>query len=265
MRSGWRQRGMPLAALLAALLVLTASACGGRDRTTVTVFAAASLTEAFTDLAAAFEAQHEDLTIALNFAGSSTLRAQIESGARADLFASADLRQQAPLAEAGWLRGETVVFARSAMVIVTPADNPAQLTSAADLARPGITLVLAGEEVPAGRYAREALRALAATYGADYPPAVLGNLVSNETNVRAVLTKVELGEADAGVVYRTDAAISGDAVHVILFPEGAAPLAEYTISRLRDGPQPEGADAFLAFLQSAPGAAILDRHGFTPA
>lgn len=256
-------------ALLLLPLVLTGA--GGRPAgpgQDLTVFAAASLTDAFAELGREFEAAHPDTRVRFNFAGSQQLVLQLEQGARADLFASADRRWMERAESLGLLAGPPRILARNTLVVVLPRSNPATVTGIADLARPGLKLVLAADAVPAGRYARAALRALEGRPG--YPPdfgeRVLRNVVSEEENVRSVVAKVELGEADAGVVYRSD--VSGGRsreVAVLPFPPDIGPVASYPIARLRAGISPAVAEAFLDLVLGPRGQAVLARHGFAPA
>ena len=251
-------------------LLLLAVACGEDDDQSnalegnLTVFAAASLTDAFSEIGEAFEADHASASVEFNFASSSALRTQIEEGAPADVFASADLDQMQLATDAGLIKGEAQLFTRNRPVIVVPADNPASVATHEDLATKGLRLVLAGEDVPIGRYAREIIANVdAASPG--YRDAVLGNVVSNEANTRALLAKVELGEADAGVVYATDAAASGDAVATVAIPPEFNALAEYPIAVLSDSHEPALAAVFVSFILSAEGQAVLAAHGFEPA
>lgn len=226
------------------------------------VFAASSLTESFEEVAAAFEAEHEDVEVILNFAGSSTLSTQIVQGAPADIFASADEAQMQIVADAGLLAGETQTFAQNRLVVITPEGSPVETLS--DLSRAGILLVLAGPNVPAGQYALEVLGRLNEVYGADFSERVLANLVSEETNVRQVAAKVQLGEADAALVYATDAAVLRG-ITIIEIPEAYNVTARYPIAVLADSREPELARTFVEFTQSARGQEILAERGFTPA
>lgn len=225
----------------------------------LTVFAASSLTEAFEDLAALFETRHPGVDVALYLAGSSTLSTQIVQGAPADLFASADRTQLEVVDAAGMIAGEPTDFARNRLVVITPTESP--VATLADLATEGVLLVLAGPEVPVGRYARQALTALDARFGAGFAERVLANLVSEETNVRQAAAKVELGEADAAIVYATDAALLSG-IRTLELPEEADVSARYGIAVLRDGRQPELARAFVELVLSTEGRRILERRGF---
>lgn len=228
----------------------------------ITVFAAASLSDAFAELGAAMENEGDATSIEFSFASSSALRVQIEEGAPADVFASADLVQMELAVDAGIVEAPAV-FARNELVIVVPDGNPAGTESVEDLADAGLRVVLANEDVPIGRYAREVVGSLAGGLGTGFEEAVLANVVSNESDARAVLAKVELGEADAGIVYITDALVAGEAVEVIEIPDGVNVAAEYPIGVVSDADNPGGASGFIDFVLSDDGQAILREHGFT--
>src|SRR5215210_4689816 len=175
----------------------------------LTVFAAASLTDAFEQIETDLEAAHPELQITYNFGGSQALVTQLAEGAEADVFASANNTQMTAATDNGSISGDSVTFVHNRLAIVTPADNPAGITSPADLGEEGRKIVLAQAEVPVGRYARESVCTMAqdpAGFGEDFVARVAGNVVSEEEDVRDVLAKVALGEADAGIVYVSDAA-----------------------------------------------------------
>jgi molybdate transport system substrate-binding protein len=250
---------------LAAILVL--SACGGVPATPgarVSVFAASSLTDVFRQIGAEYTRTHPGVAVEFNFQSSSALVAQLEQGAPGDVYASADAANMQRAVDRGLIEGAPVTFARNRPVIVVPADNRARISSVADLAQPGVKLVLAGPDVPIGAYARQVLDHLAAdpAYGPAYRNAVLDNLVSNEANVRAVLTKVELGEADAGIVYQTDAAVSGRKVRTIALPEAANVVASYPIAAVHASANRAAAEAFIAFVTGPKGQRLLAAAGF---
>jgi len=225
------------------------------------VYAASSLTEAFQQEASAFDSAHPGVHVLLNFAGSSTLSTQITQGAPADVFASANLAQMKVVADAGLLDGDPVDFAGNALVVVAAAGTT--LSSPEDLAAKGVSVVLAGPSVPVGAYSRKALAKLDAVYGPDFSERVMANVVSEELNVREVAAKVELGEADAAIVYSTDAAVL-HGVKVIAIPAKENVAAVYQIAPLRSSGQLALARAFVAFIQSKQGQDILAQHGFTP-
>ena len=234
----------------------------------LTIFAAASLTNTFSAIGDELMAAHPGLDITVNFAGSSTLVTQLAEGAGADVLVTADATQMERAIAAGVIAGAPQVVAHNRLVIVVPADNPAGIAALADLGRPGIALVLAGAEVPAGRYARQLVCAAAADPAiapADFPAQVAANVVSEEENVRAALAKVALGEADAGIVYATDAASLDPAtVLVIEVPAAISPLAAYPAAPVAGG-DPGLAAAFIAWLLGPAGLAALASGAFLPA
>jgi len=239
---------------------------GAAQTRELTVFAAASLTDAFEEIGNAFEAANPGVKVNFNFAGSQILRTQLEQGAAADIYASADHKNMDALIE------ENLVIANSyqdytsnGLVVVLPPGNPAKLESLKDLANPDIKLVLADESVPAGKYARQILSNMSQNpeYGKYFEADVLANVVSNETDVRQVVTKVELGEADAGIVY-VSAAVAAPELITIPIPVQFNVIAKYPIAILANSPSPGLAETFIAYLVSPAGQAILDKWGFIP-
>ena len=241
------------------------TAAAASDRVELTVFAAASLRDAFGAVKSSYEASHPEVAVTFSFDGSGTLRTQLEQGARADLFASADEVNPGKLVDAGLAAGEPVPFAGNRLALVVPAGNPAGIISPFDLARPGVRLVGAGATVPITEYAAQMVGTLAGLPGAprDFAAAVEANVVSREDNVRAVLAKVELGEGDAAIVYATDATAAGDAVELIPLPDEVNVPVTYAAVVLRDAPHQQAAARFLAWLAGAEGQAVLARFGFT--
>ena len=234
---------------------------------TLTVFAAASLTGAFGDLGKDFEAANPGVTVVFNFAGSQALRTQIEQGASADLFASADHKNMDTMVSENLIAGGKYQdFANNRLVVILPPKNLANIQTLQDLARPGIKLDLADASVPAGNYARQALTNLSkdSTYGSDYSTKVLANVVSNETDVKQVVSKVDLGEADAGIVYVTDARAASD-LKTIAIPDSFNVIAKYPIAVLAKSPNADLAGAFIAYVLSADGQAVLQKWSFAPA
>lgn len=230
--------------LALALVAASLSACGGGSSPhTITVFAAASLTDAFTAEASAYEKQ-SSVHVRFSFAGSQDLVAQLNQGAPADVVATADM---ASLDKVTAKLSPAAVFARNRLVVVTAPGNPKHVTTPADLAKPGIVVVLAAPTVPAGKYAAAALQSAHVTV---HPKSL-------EDNVRGVLTKVELGEADAGIVYVTDAKSAGSKVATVDLP--TSPIATYPAAALDSAGQ-----GFVDFLTSGAGQAILARFGFLP-
>jgi molybdate transport system substrate-binding protein len=255
-------------ALAAILVDAERSPAFAQQPTQVTVFAAASLKDAFAAAAEVLGQRRPALAVHFNFAGSQQLAFQLEQGARADVFASADQRWMQAVRDSGLIAGTPSVFARNRLVVITPAANPGRVDRLQDLRRHGLKLVLAAEAVPAGKYSREALGRLAGApgFGADYPPQVLRNVVSQEENVKAVVTKVQLGEADAGMVYVSDVTPTvRRAVRVIEIPDQYNVVATYPIAVLRSAAEPAAAQAFLRFVLSPDGQALLARHGLLPA
>lgn len=258
--------GLRLLAVLCCLLTAACGAQGGADRTAqavtptagvsgeVTVFAAASLTDAFEAIGAEFVRTNPATDITFSFASSSTLSTQITQGAPADVFASANDTQMAVVADEGLVAGEPVEFAGNILEVVVEEGNPLDIRGLADLTRDDVTVVLAAEEVPAGQYAREALDAL----DLDVRPASL------ETDVRAALSRVALGEADAGVVYTSDVATAGDGVEGVAIPADENVPATYPIATLDGADSPAAAQAFVDFVTSEGGQRVLREHGFQP-
>lgn len=236
---------------------------GGGD---LTVFAAASLTDAYETIKTDLEASHEGLIITYNFAGSQALVTQMTEGAEADVFASANDTQMEAAVEADLIAGDPVTFVRNRLAIVTPADNPAGIAAPEDLGKAGVRLVLAQAEVPVGRYARDSICLMGqetADFGDDFVERVAANLVSEEEDVRNVLAKVQLGEADAGIVYVSDAKVGGDDVNLIEIPVGLNVIATYPIATVNGSDEARG-DAFIAYLLSDEGQATLEEFGFEP-
>jgi len=233
----------------------------GPVTSTMIVSAASSLTEAFEELAAEFERLHPGVRVELNLGGSSTLATQVLNGAPVDVLASADSLQMARVEGAGLVSGAPRVFAANVLVAITPAGS--SLTDLADLAAPGVRLVLAGPEVPAGRYAREWLGALDPIFGVGFAAKALANLVSEETNVRQVAAKVELGEADAAIVYATDVRVLAG---VRVLPTAGLPemRTEYLLAALATGDAARSAlaEEFVALVLSPQGEAALTARGF---
>ena len=220
----------------------------------ITVFAAASLTDAFGEAADEFMADNPDVTVELNLAGSSALREQILAGAPSDVFASANLSNMDQVVEGG-AADESDVFATNSLEIVVPAGNPGDVDGLDDFANPDLLIGLCAPEVPCGEFGREALANAGVTPAQD----------TDEPDVRSLLTKVSEGELDAGLVYRSDVLAAGDAVEGIELPEDDNVVAEYPIAVLTESGNAEAAEAFVAFLLGDDGQAILEAWGFGPA
>jgi molybdate transport system substrate-binding protein len=234
----------------------------------LTVFAAASLIDPFNAIGEQFQAGHPGVRVAYNFAGSQQLVQQLAQGAPADVFASADTKQMDAAVQAGSvLTGSPQVFAHNRLVVVFPKDNPGGLESLQDLAKPGLRLVLADKAVPVGNYSLNFLDRASqqADYGPGFKEKVLKNVLSYEENVKAVLSKVLLGEADAGIIYTSDISqANAGKVGQLNIPDALNPTISYTIAPVSGSPTPELANAFVDFVLSPQGQAILKSHGFIP-
>jgi molybdate transport system substrate-binding protein len=281
----------PLAFLILFLLVMEACAKAGADQAvvkganqlvetpgqktspanlpvtrTLTIFAAASLTGAFQAIAKDYEIAHPGVMVNLNFAGSQILRTQLEQGAIADIFASADHKNMDVLLVEDLIdKNTTTDFASNQMVIILPHKNRANLQELVDLARPGVKIVLADGSVPAGNYARQIIEKMSqdSQYGEEFRNKVLANVVSNETDVKQVVTKVELGEADAGIVYTSDAVAAPD-LGTIAIPDKYNVVASYPMAIADNAREPALASDFMAYVISPAGQAILLKWGFGP-
>ncbi|MGI5442017.1 molybdate ABC transporter substrate-binding protein [Streptomyces shenzhenensis] len=219
---------------------------------TVTVFAAASLQESFTELGAAFEKQHPGTKVTFNFGGSDTLAASITGGAPADVFAAASAKTMAIVTDKNDTAGTPVTFVRNQLEIATLPGNPDKVASLKDLTKSGLKVVLCDKTVPCGAAAQKALEASKL----ELTP------VSYEQDVKSALTKVELKEADAAVVYKTDVKAAGDKVEGVDFPESAEAVNDYPIALLKNAPNAETAEAFIALVRSAEGQRVLGEAGF---
>ena len=248
---------------IAALLLVTATAAcsdddpdaadpGGDGGTTLTVFAAASLTSSFEQLGESFEKSHEGVQVDFNFAGSSDLVAQVQSGAPADVLASADEANMDKLTADDLQGSDPELFATNTLEIATPPDNPADVQSLEDLADPDINLVICAPEVPCGAASQSVAEAAGVTLEPD----------SEEQSVTDVLGKVTSGEADAGLVYVTDVITAGDAVQGIEFPESASVVNSYPIATVADSENADLAQEFVDLVLSDEGQQVLADAGF---
>jgi molybdate transport system substrate-binding protein len=219
---------------------------------TVTVFAAASLTESFTRIGKDFEAANRGVTVRFNFAGSSALATQINQGAPADVFASAAPANMKTVTDAGNGDATPTTFVKNQLVIAVPKGNPEGVKGLSDLTRSGVKVALCAEQVPCGAAAKKALAAAS----------VKLTPVTLEQDVKAALSKVKLGEVDAALVYRTDARAAASDVDGVEFPESSSAVNEYPIAVLRNAPNKAAARAFVAFVRSDKGKAVLDAAGF---
>jgi molybdate transport system substrate-binding protein len=248
-----------VAVLLCLTVLATLAACGtddserpGATRATLTVYAASSLTGVFTELGHQFETDHPGVTVNFSFGGSSDLVTQIQQGAPADVFASADGKNMAKLTADGLAGQDPADFASNTLEIVTPPDNPAKITELADLVKKDVALVICAPEVPCGSAAAKVAEAAKLTF----------EPVSEEQSVKDVLAKVTSGEADAGLVYVTDVEAAGQDVHGITFPEAASAVNVYPITTVKDSKHLSLAEQFVAFILSAAGQQALADAGF---
>ncbi len=251
------------AVLLLAAITFACSQASTDARKELVVYAASSLTEVLPRIADAFEAQNPDAgSVVFNFAGSATLRSQLDFGAPADIFVSANAAQMDLAVASGVIEGVPIAFATNAITVVVPRGSP-RIDQLDDLAEPGVRIVLASEQVPAGAYTRMVLANLNAARPG-LADGVMANVVSEETNVREVLAKVVLGEADAGFVYVTDATggPNSDQVTVVPVPDEARVAATYLAGRVVGTGRSSSVDAFIAFLGSDESIAILADAGF---
>jgi molybdate transport system substrate-binding protein len=237
----------------------TGAPAGGGD---MVIFAAASLREACTELQRPFEQAHPGVHLRFNFAGSQELRTQLEQGAAAEVFISADRRQMDEAAKAG-LMGPEQLLASNSPVVIVPRANPAGLKRFQDL--PTVKrLVIGTPEVPIGHYTLEVLDKANTALGGDFRAAVEARVVSRELNVKQVLAKVVLGEADAGIVYASDAVSAGAQVQVVPIPAEFNVVAHYPMAAVRRAPHPQLAADYVQFLTSSAAQAVFARYGFGP-
>lgn len=251
--------------LISGFLTACASAPPAPEQKLI-VFAAASLTDAFNEISKQFKQQNPGVTFEFNYAGSQQLRTQLEQGAVADVFAAANTKEMHNVIQAGLVNSSTPqTFVRNRLAVIIPKDNPGDVYNLKDLSKPGLKIVLAAAGVPVGGYALTALDNMNADFGATFSQTVLSNVVSYEDNVKQVVAKVQLGEADAGIVYTSDVTPQvADALIRLEIPDTYQTLATYPIAMLKDASQPELAAKFVDYVLSAEGQAILQKWGFMP-
>jgi molybdate transport system substrate-binding protein len=265
--------------ILLFILAIVFAACGGTTSSsggsstgqsgssvtgsvTLNVFAASSLTESFGVIKTQYEKAHPQVTIVYNFNGSQILAQQINSGANVDVFASADQTNMQKVASEV---NTPQIFVKNRLTVITPASNPGKISSLQDLSRKGVKLVLAAPSVPVGKYALQVLDNMgkSSTYGPAYEGAVKANVVSQEDNVKAVVQKVQLGEADAGIVYTTDVtAAVAHQVKFITIPDNYNVIASYPIAALKDSKHESDAQAFVNYVLSPAGQQVLVQYHF---
>jgi molybdate transport system substrate-binding protein len=252
---------------LFAVLVLTMSAGFAQPPKELTVFTAASLTGAFGEIGQMFE-NETGINVAFNFDGSQALRTQLEHGAYADVFASANMRQMNAVKDEGLMNNSSIIiFTRNKLSIIVPKDNPAKIMNLSDLAMPGIKIIMGTKDVPVGDYALQIIDKLGndSAYGSDYETKVLANVVSQETNVNYVVTKVALGEVDVGFAYVSD--ITEDLaskVDRIAIPDEYNIIAEYPMGILLESKYPAESQEFMNLVMSDKGKAVMEKYGFAP-
>jgi molybdate transport system substrate-binding protein len=262
--------------ILSCLTALTICACDKSTTpptptqvTTLRIFAAASLTESFNDIAKQFDSDNPGVSVEFNFAGSQELRAQLENGAVADLFASANQKEMETAKAESLVDPQSIRdFAANGLVVIFPKSNPAKLQNLTGLSNPGVKIDLADISVPAGKYTDQMLDKMTADpqYGHDFKKRFIANVASREENVKSVVNKVRLGEVDAGIVYVSD--VTPDAsrdVATIDIPDTFNQLATYPIAIVAKSPNAQAAQKFEDLLLSAEGQGILRRYNFLPA
>jgi len=259
-----------LAVVCAAVVALVLAACtsststspggsasgspSGKVSGTVTVFAATSLTDAFNQIGAGFEKANPGVTVKFNYQGSSSLATSINQGAPADVFASAAPANMTTVTDAGNASGTPKIFASNTAEIMVEKGNPKKITSVSDLANPAVKVVVCAPEVPCGAVAQEVFK----NAGVTVKP------VSEETNVGGVVTKVTLGEADAGIVYVTDAKENASKATGVPIPANQNATTEYPIAQVKDAPNAKAADAFISYVLGPDGQKVLASFGFMP-
>lgn len=266
-----------LSAILGAVLAIVVAACSsaGAARTTsappsaapadLTIFAAASLKNVLAQAETAYESANPGADLTISTDSSSALETQVEQGAPADVFLSADTINPQMLVDGGFASGAAIPFAGNKLTVIVPTDNPAGIQSPADLAKPGLRIIAAGDEVPITRYTTELVANLAAEAEdpAGFAAAYVANVASKEDSVSAIVSKIELGEGDAGIVYVTDAAAS-DEITRIEIPDPANVPATYAGVVVAASPSQDAAAAFLDWLTGPDGQAVLSSFGFLP-
>ncbi len=250
-----------------AALVLAASAGFAQEPKELTVFCAASLTGAFVEIGQMYE-NETDISVVFNFDGSQVLRTQVENGAYADIFVSANTKQLNALKNEGLMNNSTIsVFTTNKPALIVPKDNPAQIQNISDLAKPGLKIVIGTKDVPIGEYTLQILDKLAndTTYGPTFKENVMANVVSNETNVNYIVSKIALGEADAGIAYKSDVT-EGMAAKItkIEIPDEYNVIAEYPMGILKQSRYPAESEEFVNLVKSEEGRAVLEKYGFDP-
>ena len=254
-------------ALVIAALILATSACYAQESKELTVFTAASLTGAFTEIGQMYK-NETNISVVFNFDGSQVLRTQIDNGAYADIFVSANAKQMNLMKNEGFMNNSSItVFTKTKPVIIVPEDNPAKIQNISDLAKPGIKIVIGTKDVPIGDYTLQILAKLAndSAYGPGFRKLVMANVVSNETNVNYITSKVALGEADAGFAYKSDITkdLSSKTTKIEI-PDKYNVIATYPMGILKQSKYTPQAQKFINLVESDKGTAVLEKYGFEP-
>lgn len=252
---------------LLAFLAMSTSAGLSQETDDLTVFCGAGLTGAFNEIGQIYE-NMTNSSVNFNFDGVPALRAQIEQGAYADVLVSANLKHMNALKAEGFIDNNTVeIFAENKVAVIVPNDNPANITNLTDLARPGVKILIGTKDLPAGDYARQVLDRLAndSEYGPAYKDAVMANIVSLETTVNRIVSKVALGEVDAGFAFISDVSpeMVGKVTRIAV-PDEYNVVGEFPIGRLKQSKNPEEAQSFIDLVMSEEGQTILNKYGFIP-
>jgi molybdate transport system substrate-binding protein len=252
---------------LITVLVLASSAGLAEEPKEITVFTAASLTGVFSDIGQMYK-NETNISVVFNFDGSQALRTQLENGAYADVFASANKKQMNALKNGGLMNNSSVViFTRNKLSLIVPKDNPAKIGSLSDLAKPGLKIVMGTKDVPVGDYALQIISNLGnnSSYGPDYKAKVLANVISQETSVNYVVTKVALGEADVGFAYVSDITEElANKVDKVGIPDEYNIIAEYPMGILLESKYPAESQEFMNLIMSDESKTVLEKYGFAP-
>ncbi len=266
------RKGLLPIILIALLMVSTSCGESGEAsekterKATLTVLAASSLTDAFGELADTFEKQNPGVEVKASYESSSTLLAQIQQGAPADVFASADEAKMQAAVEEKLVEGEPETFAKNREIILVPKENPANIEKFRDVAEPGVKLVLAEDEVPVAEYAKEILTKADREYGGGFEKAVMSNIVSREADARASVNRVALSEADATFGYTSDYTPDvRDKVKIVEIPVNLNIIATYPIAALEDSKEPELAQKWVDLVTGEKGQEVLEKWGFESA
>jgi len=254
-----------VAAILSIFMIASLAGASGTEE--LVVFCAASLTGAFGEMGQIYE-DETGVDVILNFDGTQAIRTQVEQGAIADVFVSANKKHMDALMSEGFMDNDTVsIFTENRMVVIVPEDNPADIQSLSDLAEPGVMIIMGVKEAPFGSYALQVLDNLAndSAYGPEYRDAVMKNVISQETAVSSLVSKIALGEADAGFAYQSDISPElSEQVSKVEIPDQYNVVAEYPLGVLKESENPDEASSFIEFVISPEGREVLEKYGFMP-